>query len=133
MPFYEVIYETGAHSIMFVEDENEALEALTVHHERATNGEVGGPSGHTAERIKRVLVYDEHPGSYGESQAVPTKDVHTAFSAALDKHAVGDLVSVPQLTAELRDITNPLVESGPHESNYKAPETSELKSDSWGA
>jgi hypothetical protein len=43
MPFYEVIFETGNHSLAQYENDEEAQSALKAHHERATQGRLGTP------------------------------------------------------------------------------------------
>lgn len=131
--YYEVIYETGNHSIMNCESDDEALEGIRAHHLRAVNGEEGGPTGHPAERIVKVLKYQEHPATHGESQMVPIGDLKKQLDEIMSNVGVGDLVSVPEVTAALRQTTSPLVESAPHESNYKMEETGSLNSESWAA
>lgn len=131
MPFYEVIYETGEFSVVSGDSDEEALKGIKEQHRRATAGEAGGPSGIQAVRIKRVLKYDEHPGSLYESQAVPVEVVQNWFKNAIAENQVGDLVSVPMLVAALRDGVDPQVMSGPHESNYKSKEAAEIKADKW--
>lgn len=126
MPYYEIIYETGTHSIAFYEDDDEANAALSAHHERALSGQVGGPTGHAAERIVKALVYDVHPDEFNYSQTLSGEEVVGQVTAAISKIGVGGQVSVPELAAEIRNITNPMVESGPHESNFKMPESREL-------
>lgn len=124
--FYEVIYETGNHSMASYDTDDEAREALEEQHRRAQEGEKGGPTGHAAERIVKVLKYDSHPASLNESQALPASEVIAAFNKCVSEKAVGDLVSVPEIAASLRELTSPVVESGPHESNFKAEESAEL-------
>lgn len=87
MPFYEVIYETGAYSVAEYADEKEALGALKSHHTRATNGEVGGPPGHPAERIVKVFVYDQHP--YDSLIADATGAHESNYSAKPTKELTG--------------------------------------------
>ena len=132
MPFYEVIFENGEHSIIEGDDDS-VLSGVKEQHRRATAGEVGGPAGVQAVRVKRVLKYDEHPGSLYESQAVPAKDVEKWFADAVKKNQMGDLVSVPQLVAALRDGVGSLVVSGPHDTNYKMKEAAELDAKDWEA
>lgn len=131
MYWYEVIYETGEHSVMSAESDEEALRGISEQHRRATAGEPGGPSGIIATRVKRVLKYNEPPGSLYESQAVPVKEAQKWIDDAIKTHTVGDLVSVPELVAALRTGVDPLVTSGPHESNFKAKEVTELDPKSW--
>lgn len=130
MPFLEVIYENGEHSIVNDDDGN-AINGIKEQHRRATQGEPGGPAGQQAVRIKRVLRYDEHPGSLYESQAVSQNELKKWLDDAIKEHSVGDLVSVPEVIASLRNGVDPLVVSGPHESNYKAKEAEELDSELW--
>lgn len=127
--FYEIIYETGRNSIANYNDDDEARAAVGEHHRRAIHGELAQMSNEQmgpAERVVKVLKYNEHPADYGASQAVSIDEVRAAVDEALDKHAVGDMVSVPEVAASIRDITRPTVESGPHESNYKMSEVAEL-------
>ncbi len=133
MAYFEVIYENGEHSVIGSPEatEEDALKGIKEQHRRATAGESGGPAGQQAVRVKRVLVYDEHPGALYESQAVPVEVVQNWFKNAVSENQVGDLVSVPQLVAALRNGVDSMVVSGPHESNYKAQEASEIKSDKW--
>lgn len=126
MPYYEVIYETGAHSIAEYTGDEEAMLAINAHHDRARNGQPGGPTGHPAERIARILKYDRHPAEFGESQAINVEDLQKELAVIVAHTTVGDMVSVPEVAAAVRDITNPTVESGPHDSNYKMKETTEL-------
>jgi hypothetical protein len=127
--YYEIIFETGSHSIAYYESDEEAITAIGAHHDRALRGmaaQASNPQMGPAERIKRVLVYNEHPASFMASQAVPVSDITSAVDEALKTHSVGDLASVPQIAAAIRDITRPTVDSGPHESSYKMPENNEL-------
>lgn len=124
--FAEVIYENGEHSVMSVDSEEEAVEALKEQHRRAMAGErglAGDPASPPAVRIKRVLMYDEHPGSLGEDQRISAKEA----KAALEAVANGDKVSVIDLVHRLRNLTNPRLEnSAPHESNFVMKESREL-------
>ena len=131
MYWYEVIYETGEHSVISAEDDDTALKGIAEQHRRATEGEPGGPAGIIAVRVKKVLKYNEPPGSRYESQAVPTKELQKWFDDAVKANQVGDLVSVPELIASLRDQIDPLVESRPHESNFKMQEVAELDPKLW--
>lgn len=146
MPFYEVIFETGNHSIAQYESDEEAQDALKAHHERATQGKLGTPqstprndltdadltlAGQTqwpAERIVRVLKYDNHPADWGVGQSFATGDLssHTqALINALDKDGT---VSIPALAAQIRDMTNPQAagRENPHDSSYKMDASGEL-------
>ena len=128
MPFYEVIYETGEYSVLTADSDDEAMKHVKEQHRRAMEGELGGPGNWPATRVARVLKYDEHPGDFTESGMVSVKDA----KAALDSVAMGDQVSVWEVAAAIRDLSNPLVpESDAHESNYKAPEAAELEAKLW--
>lgn len=131
MPFAEVIYETGSKSVISIDSEEEALAGLEEHQRRAKNGEAGGPTGHAAERIKSVLVYDEHPADLNASGLMPVEEVKTEMLAALEESSMGGQVSVMELAAKLRSLTDPHVpNAGRHESQYKAKAAREL-SGSW--
>lgn len=127
MPFYEVIYETGEYSIMQCDSDEEALSGVAEQHRRAMSGQAGGPGGWPATRVARVLKYDDHPGELLASGMVSVKDA----KAAVDSVAMGDQVSVWEVSAAMRDLCSPLVEGEPHDSNYKAKETSELDASKW--
>lgn len=131
MKYYEVIYETGSHSVMSGESDQEVRDALEVHHERAVNGMEGGPSGQPAERVKKVLIYDEHPGDYmaegSMSADVALKELQTRLKGK-------DAVSVEELAAEVRQLSSAIdhdaLNESRHNSQFKAKETGEL-SGSW--
>jgi hypothetical protein len=128
MPFYEVIFETGEYSIMQADSDEEVLKGVKEQHRRAISGEAGGPGGWPATRVSRVLKYDEHPGEFIASGLVPLKDALKAVEGV----AMGDQISVWEAAAAIRDLSNPLkAESEAHESNYKAPEASELEAKLW--
>jgi hypothetical protein len=125
--FYEVIYETGTHSIMSAESDEEALQGLEEHQRRALAGETGGPSGHPAERIKKVLKYHKHPMEAADNQNVSVDSLKEHVNAVIDAKALGDEVSVPEVAAGVRDFTSPLVlNNPPHESDFIAAEVGEL-------
>lgn len=129
--------------------ENEAdLKAFVAeHHRRAVNGEPGAtqdqvmradldPSDFAvmpsidrmkerpAERISRVLLYDNHPAELHETR-VPVENVRK-----LVEGMAGDTDSVDheQLIRALRDEASPVYpnDQGRHESIYKAESTGEL-------
>lgn len=127
--FYELIFENGSNSIAEYANDDEARLAVEAHHNRAKNGETGGPAGNPAERIVKVLKYNDHPVDFTESQAVEVSEIRAAFDSAITDKKVGDLVSVPEIAAAIRDVTSATVNSAPHESNYKAPEVGELTFD----
>ena len=146
MPYYEVIYETGNHSVAQYADDDEANAALKAHHDRATSGQLGTPqsmprndlsdadlalAGTTqwpAERITRIFKYDNHPGDWGVGQSIATDNLALETQSmiqALDKDGT---VQVQELAAQIRDMTNPqvAVRESPHDSNYKMESTGEL-------
>lgn len=131
--YYEIIYETGAHSVAQYDSDEEAVSAVKAQQDRAMTGQVGGPSGHPAERIVAVLKYNRHPVELGESQAVAATDLTAQFTEIVKKASVGDMVSVPEVAAAVRNLTSPTVESGPHESNFKMESVGELDPTSWAA
>ena len=134
MPYYEVVYEGGAHSIMCVETEEEMLEGVSEQHRRAMNGEKGGPAQDApAERVVRVLEYDRHPNDFNLEQAVAADEAKSAFKDALAANTDADgAVDWTMLLADMRNVTNPTVPSGPHESNYKMEAVGEVDPKKWG-
>lgn len=134
--FYEIVYETGNHSIAQYHDDEEAAKALTEHHRRAKNGELGGPPGtkHPAERVARVFVYNYHPADHGAGQEKSPADVTKAVNDAIAANLVDGTVQVHEIAAAVRDLSNPTVpnKAHPHDSNYKAPESRELSNVVWG-
>lgn len=130
--FYEIIFETGNHSVAQYGSDEEARDAVLSHHNRALKGEKAQATNQEmgpAERVKKVLKYDSHPVDYTASQAAVASDVSAAVEEAINENKIGDLVSVPEVAAAVREISSPLVDSGPHESNYKMPESGELTGD----
>jgi hypothetical protein len=132
--YYEIIYETGEHSIAQYDSDDEAVEALREHHRRALSGErfqtrspQDAPAG-PATRIKRVIKYDRHPADLTESGLIDADKI----APIVDMVGVGGQASVHELTAALREELNPtLPESAPHESNYKMKEVGELDPTVW--
>ena len=125
--YVEVIYETGAKSVAQYDSEEEARSALEGQHNRAVSGEPGGPYQGPAERIKKVLMYDEHPASLNESGLVNAEEAKAKINELIDAMAMGGEVSVMQLAAQVRELSNPHapVET-PFDSQYKMQETGEL-------
>lgn len=134
--FAEVIYETGAHSIISYEDEAEMLAGLKEQQRRAIAGERGGPTGHPAERIKKVLLYDEHPGDYMLSGLVDASKLKSDTSSMIDKVSMGGQASVWELISQLRQYMTALIPArdklSAHESWYKMSETGELELENAG-
>lgn len=134
--FYEIIYETGNHSIAMYKDDDEAIGALTEHHRRAKAGEnaqESHPEMGSAERIVKVLKYDKHPADYNEAQVLNVDELMGLVESVVKEKAVGDLISVPELASAVRDMSSPIVESKPHESNYKMGEKGKLDASQWDA
>jgi hypothetical protein len=118
MQHAEVIYETGAHSVVSVDSLDELKAGLAEHHRRATTGEDGGPAGHTAERIKRVILYDYHPADFNVGGKLDAASVHELLEGMTGSEG---MVDADQLNAAVRDETSPIypVTQGRHESIYK--------------
>lgn len=126
--YAEVIYETGAKSIVSFDDLDELKASLVEQQRRATSGEPGGPDGHNAERVKRVLLYEDHPGDFIQSGMVDVSDAVDAVKSV----AQGDQVSVWEVQSALRNQISPLVprdQAGAHDSMYLAPQYDELAMD----
>lgn len=140
MPYYEIIYETGTKSIGFYADDAEAQKAIGEHNRRALAGEPGTPAASSpkpetgltatswpAERVKQVLIYNEHPGNYRQDAIVSTDELKSSVNEAIDKSAMEGLVHVPTVISAMRDFTSAVDnEAGIHDSMYKAPNDGEL-------
>jgi len=139
LPYYEIIYETGTKSVAFYGSDAEAQTALKEHNDRALRGEPGTPAASVekpevgmtvttwpAERIKKVLVYKEHPGNYMLDGVASTEDVKKAFDEAVEANQMEGLVHVPKLVQALLLYTDAAVpDAGTHDSMYKMQEDSE--------
>jgi len=140
MPFYEVTFETGRSSVAFYEDDAEALSACGEQHKRAANGLPGGPvAGHppgqegnpnwTAERIKTVRVYKEHPNEYNPEQTmsadVAAKEIGALIKSLADENGV---ILLPILALHVQGLSHPMVASkeSSFDSNFKMVEDREL-------
>lgn len=133
MPFYEVVYETGSHSVV-EGDEKDVLRGIKEHHRRALNGEIGGPTGHPAERVKRIFVYDRHPADFLSAGSVSVEEAESRVKDAIKRAAESGVVGLAALQRELDQMVSPMHrrdEAGPHESWYKMKETKELKPSQW--
>lgn len=131
--FYEVIYENGDSSVMCCDSDEEALEGIKAANERAMKGEKSlssDPNSPPAVRIKRVLAYEEHPGSLYEDGKLTSKEVTEAVTAM----AKNGSVDIPALSAQLSNLIDPRINNAaPHESKYHMKETRELKATDWEA
>lgn len=107
MPYYEIITESGTNMVGCYDSDDEMMSAVKAHHERAKKGQVGGPSGHAAERIVRVEKYDNHPGEVtaGMSADVAKKELATL----VDEYSEGGVVDVEALALAARRLNSPLV------------------------
>lgn len=124
MKHAEVIFEPGAKSVVSYESEDELKSFLSNHHNRAVRGDVGGPTGHPAERVTKVLLYDQHPANYGVGNRLDAASVNSLIQSM----ASDGQVDVFRLIAALRDEVSPVYpqDQGRHESQYKMPESDEL-------
>lgn len=135
MPFYEVIYETGSKSVAFADSDEEMARGLENQHTRAKSGLPGGPTGHAAERIAKVLVYDKHPDNLNPSQTVSAdvakKVVDAAVKSVEDENGV---VALHDLSLNILGSANPAVDGKDMqqlESMYKMKEQRALDSSLW--
>src|SRR5262245_19387245 len=124
MPYYEMITEPGTNSVMFAETDEEALGAAQAQHLKALHGEPGGPTGHPAERVVKLLKYDKHPVEYG---LVSAEQVQAEVEAGIKALAEGGLINTEQLAAYVRQVGSPLAnkETG-HDSQFKMQESNDI-------
>lgn len=130
MKYAEVIYETGDKSVVSYDDLSKLEGAITEQHRRAKAGEDAGPqTGRPAERVSRVLLYDEHPADAYTNTISADKLAQIASGLS-----VGGEVSQNELVSALSDSNSPIVttEANRHDSMFKAQETQELEATSWG-
>jgi len=129
--FAELIFETGSKSVGEYKDEEEVLAAVKAHHERARGGDAGGPTGHPAERVVRVELYDQHPGDLNELQTMSTDVAKKELEAAMKDLDEGGAISVTELAARIRNLSSPLVdEPGRHDSAYRM-EAKKVLTEGW--
>lgn len=124
--YAEVIYETGSHSVVSVDNLEELKEGLLNQHNRAREGAAGGPAMHSAERVKKVLLYKEHPADYNAGGLLPVNTIKDVVEGI----AMGGEVSIEQLRNALVVAAQPIKSldeiSSPHDSIFRAKESSEL-------
>jgi hypothetical protein len=133
MPYYEIVYETGNHSVAYYEGDDEAQTALRAHHEKAKTGEsatpastertdvegVPGPTAWPAERIAKVYKFDAHPADFGASGQVPVETLTQNLEAMKD--AEGN-VDTAVASSVVRNASAPFAQpEAPHDSDYAAP------------
>jgi hypothetical protein len=108
--YAEVIYEPGSKSLVSYEDEGELKAALKEHHNRARSGELGGPAGGPAERVSKVILYNEHPG---EDRTKVDPDTLQMLAS--------NVKSGEQLVSAIREELSPVYpqDQGRHNSMYK--------------
>lgn len=108
--FAEIVFENGTRSVGEYESEEEALSAAASQHARA-GGSAGGPTGHMAERVVAIFIFNQHPNNFGE----PSEEVLQEELKNLSAEG-----GAMEAAAKIRDLTSPLVESpGEGESMYK--------------
>lgn len=146
MAYYELIYESGEHSIAYYEDDAEALDAIGAHINRAKTGVPGSAANSTprndldpndvqlpvqqqvfpAIRIVRALVYEEHPSDF-DATNVSSDVAKSMVTDAIKEVAVKSVVNLQELAMVLiRSTDTRLSDTAPHESNFKAKEDREL-------
>src|SRR5438876_393751 len=114
--FAEVIYETGSSSVVESSDEAQLLAGLNDQHGRAVKGQVGGPARHPAERVKKVLLYDNHPGELNPDSTLSADEVKSRIAEYMKGK---DVVDLNDLAAYVRDLTYPFVEDALiHDSKF---------------
>lgn len=123
MPYYEIMFETGASAVACYEDDAEAERAIAEHHRRAVNGEPGGPIGAPAERIAAVYVRDEHPNDYNVDGTVSAEVAKSEVDALIKAGGASNKGVIPldQLAVEVRNLAHPMVagKENNFDSNYK--------------
>lgn len=131
MPFYETIFENGRSSIGFSKSDEDFLRGAGEQHRRAKMGEVGGPTGHPAERIVRAFVYDQHPNEFNPADALTADELKKMIPDLIKKlEDQNGVVSVGRLAVEVRALSHPMLDnSGPHESNFKMQEVRVIEAD----
>ena len=118
MPVYEIIWESGEHSLANYEDDDEMTRAVIAQHDRAKNGELGGPAGGPASRAAKVFKYKSDPAEISDS--LSADEVKAQLSEAVDTLADENGVTyLPDLVGIVANIRSATVQSGPHDSNYK--------------
>jgi len=125
MATYEIIWESGEHSLANYDNDEQMETAVLAQHNRAKNGEQGGPAGSMAVRAVKVFKYDSDPGEI--SDALSADEVKAQLSAAVDEAAdENGVIHLPVLHAIVANVRSSTVQSGPHDSNYKMKESKEF-------
>lgn len=147
MPYAEVIFEPGASSVLYFESEDELKGFLLEHNNRAIAGQPGAPQDQVeradldpsdfaimpsldrmksrpAERVSRVLIYENHPAElYNSRVSADTVNSLVAGMASDD-----GTIDHEQLVRALRDEASPVypLDQGQHESLYKTEASGEM-------
>lgn len=117
---YEIIWETGDHSLANYDSDEEMLLAVSGQHNRARNGVEGGPAGQPALRAVKVLKYESDPSE--GTDALSLDVAKSELNALLDEFAEDGVVSLDRLPELARRARSSMVPTPAHESNYKAKE-----------
>ena len=124
---YEVIFEDGSYSVAEYGSNEEALSACGAHHQRAMRGEPAlAGTNVAAVRVIRVLKYDAPPGDLYKDMTLSADVAGAEVDEALKASTYDMVVDLAALAARIRDLSNPLAEGEPHDSNFKAKEIEEL-------
>lgn len=128
MQHYEVIFEVGTHSVVRADSDEEILAFAKEQHQRAKSGLPNGPAGDRADRIVRILRYDQHPGE--DVTTFSAKDALARFKEMAEASTTQEGVNLEDVA---RNLVPPIVLDTPvHESNYAVKETGELDPEMWG-
>jgi len=118
---YEIIWESGEHSLANYDSEEEMLSAVAAHHNRAKSGEKAGPAGGPATRVAKVFAYKSDPTATEDSLSADV--LKAELAAAVDDIAdENGVVALGDLFGAVQKLRSSTVASGPHESNYKVKE-----------
>lgn len=131
----EIIYENGEHSVASYTDENDLVDALSDHHNRAKAAQPihnsWGPNEKPviATRIVACHVYDRHPADV-DANVISETDAKARMQKAFhDVEAQGDTLNVYDLHAALTPQI--LVNSDPHDSNYEMEPVKSIDPAKW--
>lgn len=115
---------------MEAENDEAVIAAVKEQHNRAKSGLAGGPAGHRADRVARVLRYDEHPGDDKHVTDLDEKQTMARVREAMEEV---DMSAPNSLQEVARVLVPPVVLDTPaHDSNYAVKESGELDPASWG-
>lgn len=118
--YVEIIYETGAKSVAFYDTNEEMMEAVKAHHARAKSGEDGGPSGHPAERIVELQIYNTHPQDLNEDMTMSADVMNKELQAIVKNATEAGVVNIQEIAAGVRQLASPTVdEASRHDSQFK--------------